>query len=520
MRGSRVFTWLGGYPFAIASVAAVTAALLPFRAALQPAQAMLIFVPLLVLLGRSIGLRVAIFAAVESALLLDLAFVPPYGQLTIGSASNWVSLALFIAVAVIAGAQTGRLHARERAAVRRGRELELLNRLSGRLVSEKSVETMAPFVTGALVDILGASRAALYTLGGGDAPALAAQTGEPARESEAGLVAWVLRNDKAIGLRIPGDVPFDLRPVAVPASEAVPGAGDEGAFVPLQTPDGLEGVLYVRDAGGGTDDPAAVRQMLAVANLTAAFLSRRRLEDAAAMATVLRESDRLKSTLVSSVSHELKTPLAAVTARITGLLDEPGGPAPERTRSELEAVTEDLGRLNASIGALLDLSRLESDSWQPRWEYLGLADVLGTVRARLSAPERERVAFAIEPDVPTVRADFSQLAGAVTNLVENALLYSPADSRVVVGVRAHGRDVELAVEDAGPGIPDDEKDLVFEKFYRGAASGTVPSGTGLGLAIAREIVRSHDGRIRIEDVRPHGARFVVTLPAGPGEDEL
>ena len=231
----------------------------------------------------------------------------------------------------------------------------------------------------------------------------------------------------------------------------------------------------------------------------------------------MRQSDRFKTTLVSSVSHELKTPLAAATARVTGLIEEGGGCDSVRVREELTAVSEDLDRLNDSIGDLLDTSRLESDAWQPRFEEHDVRDILGTVLARLSSLQRERVQFDLAENLPDVRVDFTQLARALSNVVENALAYSPPQSTVSVGARSNGTAVELWIADTGPGVSDAEKLSVFDKFYRGAASASAPGGTGLGLAIAREIVRTHRGTLRVEDELPNGARFVLTIPISAEE---
>jgi two-component system, OmpR family, sensor histidine kinase KdpD len=220
---------------------------------------------------------------------------------------------------------------------------------------------------------------------------------------------------------------------------------------------------------------------------------------------------------VSSVSHELKTPLAAATARVTGLLEEGESCDAVRVHDELSAVAEDLGRLNDSIGDLLDLSRLESDAWEPHFDSYDVRDILGTVLSRLSAVQRDRMRFDLPADLPEVRADFAQLARAISNLVENALEYSPADTSVKVGAHVRGTALEIWVEDSGPGVPDSEKSQVFEKFYRGAASAHVPSGTGLGLTIAREILRTHRGTLRVEDKQGQGARFVLSLPLGDEE---
>ena len=204
---------------------------------------------------------------------------------------------------------------------------------------------------------------------------------------------------------------------------------------------------------------------------------------------------------------------------MTGLLEEGEGSDPARVLDELTAVAEDLTRLNDSIGDLLDLSRLESDAWQPRFEPNDIRDILGTVLARLPRPQRERLHFDLAENLPDVCVDYAQLARALSNLVENALVYAPGDTNVIVGARQTGDAVRIWVEDSGPGVAAAEKARVFDKFYRGAASASVPSGTGLGLAIAREIVRTHDGTLQVEDAEPHGAKFVLAIPLARKEAE-
>jgi two-component system sensor histidine kinase KdpD len=259
-----------------------------------------------------------------------------------------------------------------------------------------------------------------------------------------------------------------------------------------------------------------VRHLIAVANLAAAFLERRRLEDEAARTAALRESDRLKATLVSSVSHELKTPLAAVTARITGLLEEGEDCSTARVREELGEAVEDLARLNTSISDLVDVSRLESDAWRPQPEEYDVGELLGSVASRVRASARARVRFEVPEGLPSVNVDFRQIARAISTMVDNAISYAPGTDPIVVGAGVLGTDLLMWVEDRGPGVADAEKQRVFEKFYRGAASTTVPSGTGLGLTIVREIARAHGGRAWVEDAQPHGARFVLSLPLQGG----
>ena len=522
MDWKRVVSARGGYPFAIAAVFATTAVLVPFRGLLPTPTIMMLYVPVIVGVARLSGVRTSALAAVLSFLVLDLIFITPYYLLTVESVSEWLGLIVFFVVALVAGQQTGQLRQRERAAIRRQSELELLNRLSSRVASENSSASTAQFITSQLADVLGADRVALYVPSTQTALTgrCLASAGDLAFSSgEEALVSWVLRTGQGIGLAPSSQTsePLDGLPDTVGLSDAIPGVTARGLYLPLKASESLEGVLFAGFEAPERLTVTDVRPLAAAANLAASSLERQRLAEEASHTEALRETDRLKTTLVSSVSHELKTPLAAAIARVTGLVEEGGTCSADRVVTELEAVAEDLSRLDASIGDLLDLSRLETDSWRPHFEETDIRDVLGTVLSRLPAEQRPRVRFDLPDVLSPVRADFAQLARALANLIENALAYSPSAATVTVGATDVARGVEIWVEDAGSGIPDEEKARVFEKFYRGPASVMAPAGTGLGLAITREIVGIHDGTIHVEDVEPHGSRFIVGLPLATEE---
>lgn len=502
-----------GYAFAAASVGIASVILFPLRDVLSAPVVMLFFVPIIVGVARVFGTRASATAAVLAFLFLDLLYVPPYYQLTVASLPEWIGLMIFLAVALISGQQTGRLREREQAAVRRQTELELLNRLSFHIASEYSLTTTAEYVAQQVASGAATARVALYRCGtDGEAVAVAhAGEGGPALE-EAAFAQWVLDSNRAVGYGSVADGPSG-QVASVGRDEALPGITADALYLPLQTAVGLEGVLVARPSEPGWFGTDESRLLVSVANLTAAAFERERLADEAAHSQALRETDRMKSTLVSSVSHELKTPLAAATARVTGLLEEGGACDVERVHDELSAVAEDLAHLDGSIGDLLDLSRLESDAWRTRLEPEDVADILGTALSRLPRPWRSRVRFELQPDLPPVWADFAQLARAFVNLLENALAYSPEEALVVVGSATREEHVEVWVEDRGPGVPDLEKARVFDKFYRGSAASSAPTGTGLGLAITSEIARAHNGAVRVEDAVPYGARFVLELPA-------
>ena len=164
-----------------------------------------------------------------------------------------------------------------------------------------------------------------------------------------------------------------------------------------------------------------------------------------------READVLKSSLLSSVSHELKTPLAALTATVSNLLETDTQWDEATTRAELEAIVADVTRLNNGVGSLLDLSRLEGGAWEPRRDWYDLDDLVDTALARLPGAGLQRLRLRIPAGLPPVFVDYEQWSRLLLNLTENALLYSPADAEVRIGADDQGSIVLLYVEDDGPG---------------------------------------------------------------------
>lgn len=499
-RFEHVVRYGRGVPFGIGAIALLSLAALPFRQVLPPSSFMIASMLVIVSVARFSGVTASSVAALAAFLALDVFFVAPYYRLTVSKLPDLLALLSFLVVALVAGQQTGQLRKREQAAVQRQAELELLNQLSGRIASSTSAASIARFVVDQISDVLATSRVAFYVAASaGHAPHVLAESGDAGPHGdEAHAVTKAMRGAYALGLPDSGGGPSAL--AVVPVGVDAP----EGALAAVQT-----NRAWTRDEQ---------RLLVAVANLAAASLERLRLLDGAARAEALAEADRLKSTFVSSVSHELKTPLAAATMRVTGLIEEGPSTDPARVQAELGDVAAELRRLDASIGDLLVFSRLESDSWRPHLEPQEVSDAIGVVVNRLPAAQAARVCFEIEPALPLVSIDISQLSRAFANLLDNALAYSPAGSSVSVGAGRVGSAVRLWVEDAGPGIADEEKPLVLQKFYRGVSAASVPSGTGLGLAIAAEIVRAHSGELFIEDAQPCGTRAIIVLPALEGSE--
>ena len=514
---SRVTSTLSrhGYVLAVLAIALCTVLFIPGRDVFAKGQWALLYLLVILLVASVAGTGPALLAAVLAFLAWNFFLLPPYHTFAIRDPKDWLSLVAFLVVGVIVGIQAGRMREREARALAREKETAALNRLSAAVVSQTSTEQMAESCLSEVVAVLGAESATLFFLEDGE---LRSYCQAPAGSCTDAAVAERARQTVESG---PGSAGEDA---GVAGATPVEAAGDGGLYVPVRSPSGVSGVLTVQARRDGRAySHGDARLVTSLSNLVGAFLERERLQAAATTAAAEREADRLKSSLLSSVSHELKTPLAALTATVSNLLESDVHWDEQGVRDELRAIVGDVARLNNSIGALLELSRLESNAWEQRREVYELSDVVAAGIDTLPTHLRGRVRLELPEESPVVYVDFLQMTRALQNLLENALLYGGDATAVTVGARGWNEGTRLWVEDQGPGVPADEHEAVFEKFYRGrTATERVISGTGLGLAIAREIVRSHGGSISLEDVKPHGARFVIVLPAmpaGPDGDE-
>ncbi len=504
-----------GYVLAVLAIAVSTAIFLPGRDHFAKGQWALLYLLIVVLVAGASGTGPAVVAAILAFLAWDFFFLPPYHTLVVRDPQDYLSLLAFLAVGLAMGVQTGRMRNREERAHAREHETAVLNRLSARLVSETSTETMAYTVLEEIIDVVGASSAALFI--GSDSGLLSfcasLPSGPPDRDTVDGA-QWAYSHDCTLGF------PASHRQEQLqgasflrePAAEAF--VGINGTFIPLHSGAGVTGVLAVRGRPNGHPyDAAEARLMASLANLIGVFLERQNLQAKATRAEALREADRLKSSLLSSVSHELKTPLAALTATVSNLLESDVAWDERLVHDELRGIVDDIARLNNSINSLLDLSRLEARSWEPSLDLYELSDIVSASTDALPAHQRARVEVSLPDDLPLIEVDFVQWARVLQNLIENAIIYGGESSPVRVGARAGVGSVEMWVEDEGPGVGEEERERIFEKFYRGQRAGTkAPSGTGLGLAITREIVKAHGGEVWVEPAQATGARFTVSLP--------
>lgn len=221
------------------------------------------------------------------------------------------------------------------------------------------------------------------------------------------------------------------------------------------------------------------------------------------------DTNRARAALFSSVTHDLRTPLASITASVTTLLADDDGITPQDARELLKTIRHEAERLNRVVGNLLDLSRMRAGALVPARAPAAVDDVIEGVVARLEPTLRDhRVRLTMPDDLPVVPIDVVQIDQVLTNLLENAVRFTPPGKRIDVSVTAPDAVVRIGVHDEGSGILTADRDRVFEPFVRGETS----SGTGLGLAIARAIVEAHGGRIWIQADQTPGTTVVFELP--------
>jgi two-component system sensor histidine kinase KdpD len=246
---------------------------------------------------------------------------------------------------------------------------------------------------------------------------------------------------------------------------------------------------------------------------------RSRLVEESNRVRLLEEVDRLRAALIGSVSHDLRTPLASIKASISDLADPALHLSDEDRATLLRTTEEETDRLSRLVTNLLDMSRIQAGALVPHRSATPLDELIGAVVARLAGMFRQhRLTVEVADGLPLADVDYLLVEQALTNLLENAARYTPVGSAVMVraGEASGGAEVEVAVVDHGPGVAEEERERIFDEFYRLRAGGGGPFGTGMGLAIVKGIVEAHGGRIRVTETPGGGATFALRLPAATG----
>jgi two-component system sensor histidine kinase KdpD len=520
----QIPAWLrsepAGVAASVAATAVVTSAMAPIQDGVGLLNEGLIFLLLALLVSATWGWRVGLFAAVLTNLSLNFFFVPPLHTLTVQDPENVVALLIFLVVAMVGGMLLS--SARQAAAESRRRQAEtqvLLNlsrAMIGRTHPEDALAALCEEVVAALRP---EGAAVLSAIGGGWrvlASAGAPSAGRSPDAEERAMAEQALATSAPVGLGRTGLAPGRPRRIAVRMGpqQRIREIKRGLTLVPLRVGDRAFGVLRLDGPITGTvfgDHPEQL--LVPFANEAALAVQRVELAAAAAHAEALREADEMKTALMTSISHDLKTPLAGIKTSVTSLLDASVHWSDEDVRAFLETIDSQADRLNGVISDILDLNRIESGVVAPVCRTLSARDLLEEARTRTATSWAGRVLTIEAAGDLLVEADESLITQALVNLVENAAKYSTPGRGIHLRAAPAGDRVELIVADEGPGIARQDLPHVFERFYRAAEYSRRVKGSGLGLAIVKGFVTLSGGTVRVES-SPEGTRFIISLPVG------
>jgi two-component system sensor histidine kinase KdpD len=285
----------------------------------------------------------------------------------------------------------------------------------------------------------------------------------------------------------------------------------EGLHLPLLAGAHAVGVLSLRFRDPAPL-PADQRDLLdAFVRQIALVLDRQRLRDAEQQAKLVAESERLSKTLLNSISHEIRTPIAAITSAASNLAETGASRAGEFERTMVGEIQEAARRLNRLVGNLLSMTRLESGHVKAKLDWCDVADLVHVTLKEIEKDlAQHKVTVGIAPGLPLVRMDFVLMQQVLTNLLLNAAVHTPRGTAVQVNAGVEADTLALTVADNGPGLPPDALPLIFDKFYRAPAAPA--GGTGLGLAIVKGFVEAQGGQVKAENRPSGGAVFTIRLP--------
>jgi two-component system, OmpR family, sensor histidine kinase KdpD len=488
-----------GYAVAVAGTALITAPLLAFRGDVSKTTVVLAYLLVVTAAAAAGGLGPGITAAALGFLAFDLLFLQPYHHIIVDDPQDYLSLAVYLLVAVVVSLLVATSERRRAQAERRERETRMLFDLSTSLVAHGSLEDTLRGVVRTVRSLFDLAGCAIV-LPSGDGLHLAAVDGEVPGDLD-DRFAGVRGGQASIQLRGPDGA--DLEP-------------GRALTVPMRSGASVVGALVV--VAGGPDSSGfgeAERRVLATfANQAALAVERGQQEEQRNRALALQETDRLRTALLNSVSHDLRTPLASIKASASSLLDREVRWSDAERDEFLATINTEVDRLTRLVHNLLDMSRIEAGALDPHLVESSVAEVVGPVVRRARAASRQRVDVDVPDELAPVLVDPVRLDQVLTNLLDNARGYAGAGSVEVVARQA-GDTVELRVVDHGPGIPVPEQERVFGQFYRLKGGGRRPEGTGMGLAICRGIVQAHGGSLRVETTPGGGATFVLSLPVSP-----
>lgn len=483
------------YAVAAAGVLLATAAawlMFPYFAA---ANLIMMYLIAVIVIAARLGRGPSVLASVLSVASFDFFFVPPYYSFAVSDLEYLLTFGVMLIVALVISSFAVRLGQQAELARYRERRTGVLYTMSRDLATHRGTGVLSQLAVKHLREVFDAQVAIFLA----DADRrVQLQRGEGLHfefdPKESGVAQWVFDHSERAGL----------------GTDTLPGAS--ALYLPLAGSAGAIGVVAVRPTDASRlADPDQLHLLESLVNQVALAIERTRLSEEAQKAHVLAETERMRNAILSSVSHDLRTPLATITGAASSLAEEQHALDPAARRELSRSIYREADRLDRLLRNLLDMMRIEAGAVQLKKDWHPLDEVVGAALARLEGRLREHaINTACPPDLPLVLVDGVLLEQVVINLVENAVKYAPRGSGIDLSASASDREVIVEVGDRGPGLPPGEEQRIFDKFYR--AKSAREGGVGLGLTICRGIVEAHGGRIWAENRSGGGALFRFTIP--------
>jgi two-component system sensor histidine kinase KdpD len=494
-RSLRRTSDVSGYVYASLGVLIATAVawlMFPYFAA---ANLIMMYLIAVIVIAIRWGRGPSVLASILSVAAFDFFFVPPYFSFVVSDIQYLLTFGVMLAAALVISNLAVRLHQQAELARYRERRTGVLYAMSRDLVTHRGTGMLAQLAAKHLRDVFDAQVAIFLT----DVDKrVQLQRGEllffELEPKESGVAQWVFDHSERAGL----------------GTDTLPGAS--ALYLPLIGSSGAIGVVAVRPRDSGLLlDPEQLHLLESLVNQVALAIERTRLSEEAQSAHVRVETERMRNAILSSVSHDLRTPLATISGAASSLAEGQDELNATARKDLARSICREADRLDRLLKNLLDMMRLEAGAVRLNKEWHPLDEVVGSALARLEGRLRDHtVNTAIPAELPMLLVDGVLLEQVIINLVENAVKYATTGTMIDLSASAGDRDVIVEVADRGPGIPVGDESRIFDKFYRGSFARE--GGVGLGLTICRGIVEAHGGRIWAENRSGGGALFRFSIP--------
>ncbi len=514
---------------ALASTALLTGCLSSFHLYQIIPDSLLLYLPMILALAALRGRYAALLASFLAFFLFDFLYVPPVYSFIITKFADVIALVVFLIVAITTGQLASALRRRAQDASRRERETRILYDVVSTTNREEDMEQQLSIFARSVVKVFSPwgvrdCRVLLLDEKGRFVPQTSADYSasyELLSTDEQEAVSRVLTYAQTV----------DLMPITTSHAiiakrrtiERYPRTRQHTRLVPLKTGQRVVGVLRLliidEVLQRSHEEMPDIAQSVFFSTLleqAVTVIERGRLQRESISNKVLQQTDALRAALLSSVSHDLRTPLTTIKTAASSLL-QPEVQLDEEVRNHFAlAIERESDRLNRLVENLLDMSRIEGGALHPKKVWYPLDEIIYNVLGRMQPLLEERTVQKYIPEqLPPVEMDYVQIGQVVTNLLENAIRYTPTGSPITICIEAHEDYLQVNVADRGPGVPLAERERIFDKFYRvhrEARAADADRGSGLGLAVSKGVIEVHNGRIWVEERVGGGAIFCFTLP--------